>query len=135
MSKQRKQTERGVEMKKILSTILLIVMCLSLCACGSKTDKINEALQGKWAAVWQVGDNVIGRYYIFKDNTYMTARVTANAGASEHESGTYEITDSVIQFLPDDGSEGKDLEYSYNEDTGEITLWWSDGIEFEKTEE
>ena len=118
-------------MKKILSIILVMLMCMSLCACGSKTDKVEKSLQGSWVAEWRVAGNPIGRYYIFKGDTFTTGRVTAN-GETNKTTGTYEITDSVIQFTSDDGSESKELEYSYNEETGEITLWWNDSIQFVK---
>lgn len=118
-------------MKKILSIILVMVMCLSLCACGSKTDKIKDAMQGTWVAEWTAIGKNISRYYTFKGNKYTTGGDAA-LGELATETGTFEITDSVIKFTPDDNSEHKDIEYSYNEETGEIILWWNDDVQFQK---
>lgn len=35
-------------------------------------------------------------------------------------------------MIPDDGTDGNDLDYTYNKSSGTITLWWSDDVQFEK---
>ena len=114
-------------MKKIIAILLLIVVCFSFCACGN----VKNALQGSWIAKWSVMDTELSRYYTFKGNTYTTGG-TAMFGELDVVTGTYEIKDSTIHLIPDDGSEGGDLVYSYDNKTGKITLWWSDNIQFEK---
>lgn len=118
-------------MKKYIAVLMVFVMVCSLCACGNKTDDIQDALQGTWEASWIAFGKNISREYVFKGNTYTTSGVSID-GAIDPETGTIEIEESVIHTIPDDGSDGKDLEYSYNEKTGTITLWWSDEIELEK---
>jgi hypothetical protein len=73
----------------------------------------------------------ISRYYTFKGETYTTGGV-AVLGELETETGTFEINGSTIKLIPDDGSEPNELDFTYNEKTGEITLWWNDDVQFEK---
>ena len=118
-------------MKKIITLILVAIMCLSLVACGSNEDNINDALQGSWVASWTAMGQNISRYYTFKGNTYTTGGV-AILGELDTKTGTFEIKDSTIKLIPDDGSESSELDFTYNEKTGELTLWWNDDVQLEK---
>ncbi len=118
-------------MKRIMSLLLVVVMCLSLVACGGNDKEISNALQGTWVAKWTAMGKSISRYYTFKGETYTTGGV-AVLGELETETGTFEINGSTIKLIPDDGSESNELDFTYNEKTGEITLWWNDDVQFEK---
>ena len=118
-------------MKKIIALILVAMMCLSLCACGGNDDNIKDALQGSWIARWTAMGQSISRYYTFKGNTYTTGGV-AILGELEPTTGVFVIHNSTIELIPDDGSEPSELEFTYNEKSGELTLWWNDDVQFEK---
>ena len=104
-------------------------MCFSLVACGG--NKVSDALQGSWVANWSFMGNKLSRYYTFKGDKYTTGGVAA-LGELETSTGTFEIKGSKIHLIPDDGSKGRDLDFTFNETTGEITLWWNDDVQFEK---
>lgn len=117
--------------KRSIAVFLAIVMSLfCFVGCGTKQN-VKDALQGTWVAQWTTLGRPISRYYQFKGDTYTTGG-KAYFGEVDTETGTYEIKDSVIHLIPDDGSDGRDLEYTYNETTGTVTLWWSDDVQFQK---
>ena len=118
-------------MKRIIPLLLVVVMCLSLVACGGNDKEISNALQGTWVAKWTAMGQSISRYYTFKGETYTTGGV-AVFGEVETKTGTFEINGSTIKLIPDDGSKPNELDFTYNEKTGEITLWWNDDVQFEK---
>lgn len=118
-------------MKKFLSLFLVISMLCCLTACGSKNNDVNNALQGKWVAKWTAEGVNISRYYSFKNDSYTTGG-RALFGELDTENGTYKINGNKVVLTPDDGSEGKSLDYTYNEKSGELTLWWNDDVMFEK---
>lgn len=121
-------------MKKLFALLLALVLCLSLCACGgANKDDIREELQGTWRASWTTDGARISRYYTFEGDRYTTGGVAFIVGELEPKSGTYKISNSTIRLTPDDGSEGNELDYSYDKETGTLTLWWSDDIELVKT--
>lgn len=117
-------------MKKGLCLFLALILCLSLCACSSKGD-VKDALQGTWTASWTAMGQQISRYYTSKGDTYTTGGI-AIFGTLEPETGKYKIKGSTIHLIPDDGSDGKDLDYTYNSKTGTVSLWWNDDIQFER---
>ena len=118
-------------MKKIIAILCILILCISVIACERTDAKIHDALQGSWVAKWTAAGKNIERYYTFKGNTYTTGG-TALFGKLETKTGRFEIRDSTIHLIPDDGSNGKDLDYTYNKDSGEITLWWNDDVQFQK---
>ncbi len=118
-------------MKKILALMLVSAMSLTLAACGGNSDDVRDALQGTWVAQWTFMGNKISRYYTFKGDSYTTGGRRAS-NAIEPETGTFEVKGDTIHLIPDDGTDGKDLDYTYNKSSGTITLWWSDDVQFEK---
>ncbi len=121
-------------MKKLVALILIFILVLGMVGCGGKEDDtatVRDALQGTWVANWSVMGKDLNRYFTFKDDTYTTGGKSI-LGALDRETGKYEIEESSIHFVPDDGSESFDLDYSYNKDLGTIILWWNDEIQFER---
>lgn len=121
-------------MKKVLSMIMVLALCLSLCACGNNKEKVKNSLQGTWKAKWSSEGKNLSRYYSFEGESYTTGGV-AYFGELEVETGIFEINDSCIHLIPDDGSEPIDLVYTFDKTSGEIELWWADEIPFEKVGE
>ena len=119
-------------MKKFIALLCIFILCVSLVACGGdEKDKIHDELQGTWTAEWNYKGTNINRYYTFKGDKYTTGG-SAVFGALDIETGTFEIRESTIHLIPDDGSDENDLDYTYNKSSGKITLWWNDDIQFEK---
>lgn len=96
-------------MKKALSLILALVMCLSLCACGG-TASIDEALHGKWIA-----ENGDGGIYTFDNGRFTCETVISglNLGAKE---GGYKISNNVIKLSYDNGVKSE-LKFTYENGT------------------
>lgn len=120
-------------MKKTITTVLasiLIFSCSFFIACGDNKQDIKSAMQGTWSAEWTAYGAPISRYYTFKGDTYTTGGV-AYLGKLNIESGTYEIKDTVIHLISNDGST-KDLEYTYDKKTNTFILWWNNDIQFQK---
>lgn len=118
-------------MKKIISLFLVVAIGFSLTACGIKDEQIRNALQGSWIANWTMLGKPLSRYYTFKGDTYTTGGV-AVWGVVDKKTGIFEISNGTIKLIPDDGSDGGELDFTYNESSGEIILWWGDEIQFEK---
>ena len=120
-------------MKKLLTVSIALVLVLSLVSCGVNNNQVQNALQGKWIAEWKLGQLELNHYYIFKGDTF-TGGGRAAFGDTTKEAGKYEITDSEIHLIDDSG--GNTLEYSYDENSETITLWWSKGnnIQFHKVD-
>lgn len=118
-------------MKKIIVVLLILVMCIPLVACGGNEDEIQNALQGSWVAEWTAYGQSISRTYTFKGNNYTTSGITV-FGSKDVKTGTFEVKDSTIHLISDDGSSESDLDFSYNKKTGELILWWNDDIQFQK---
>lgn len=57
-------------MKKTIAILLVLVICVSLGACGSDKEAVKNALQGSWTSKWTNQGTQISRYYTFKGNTY-----------------------------------------------------------------
>ena len=50
-------------MKKALSLLLLLIMCLTLCACGNNDKEMIDKFEGKKLSTSEKKDGVDGRYY------------------------------------------------------------------------
>lgn len=134
-------------MKKALSLVLALVLCLSLCACGNKlhkqADEVAEKLDGVWSTTWTAPLGKMEMVFKFEHND-------GNAGTVEyyfmcdgdvltHQTGTYGVsiqTDGTVELaylaeIDKDGNTKKlekvmenTLNYSY--ENGEIKLSFSD---------
>lgn len=117
-------------MKKIcilLSLVLVISMLFS--ACGSFNNFKNEkaALVG---GTFAGGNGLFVRTYSFEaDGTYYGTHTiyVGDFTSTNESSGTYEIKKDVIKLTNENG-EYTELSYSYNSDTGKITLHLNDEV-------
>ena len=87
-------------MKKLITLPLVLLMALSLAACGGGKNysKIDDALQGTWVAE----DDEMSFKLIFNNGT-ITAQTYFFGELAREVSGTYEIEDGVISFNYDKG--------------------------------
>ena len=134
-------------MKKSISWFLLLVMCISLCACGGQQDnneKIAEALQTDWKyeAMLELSTEsaVMPIQYTFQNGTVigkmnLGGEDPAYEAALIRASGTYEIADGKIilnwteytVLLPWPRDLDNELNYSFEK--GTLHLFSEDNIE------
>ena len=85
-------------MKKALSLILALVMCLSLCACGGNKATLKD-YSGKWVREeWtntKTGAVVNVTVYLYEDGTYKKEVNNSIDGYQEYQ-GTWEIEKDTI---------------------------------------
>ena len=57
----------GLKMKKILALIMVVIVCVSLCACGNKKDKSNKSAQTEITGIndfkWGMTKNEVKKDY------------------------------------------------------------------------
>ena len=96
-------------MKKAISLLMALVMCLSLCACGNKLDKqadeVAEKLDGAWAAVWNAPVGEMAYLYEFEHGGGSAGKVECyivlDGDVLQHYKGTYGVsiqTDGVVDL-------------------------------------
>lgn len=93
-----------MNMKKAMSLLLVLVLCLSLCACGGSSEKkvLEEQLEGvSWLGQEWLDDSVmLITYYIFNEGTVSGAVDAYNGGTKNlpvtRVYGTYQIEDGAI---------------------------------------
>ena len=99
-------------MKKALSLILALVLCLSLVACGEKTPKADpaEAIVGEWSGtyIWQgvkltsngaelnTGDTVDFTMSVFKGGAIEIIRENPENEYKTTSTGKWEVSDGVL---------------------------------------
>ena len=117
-------------MKKALSLLLALVMCLSLCACGVSKEKVEEGvskekveeeLQGIWEHIWYSSrDGFTHCVFLEFDDGSLDYTVMRNGDvASRH--GYYVITNKVVEIWFDgEGEPFAELTYKYED--GELSL-------------
>lgn len=101
-------------MKKLVAVLLVVVMLLSLCACGADTGEVNAALQGTWRGV----TGAVTTQYKFGDGKFESSVVAAGISMGGN-AGTYEITGSKIMLRFNDGRTDK-IPYKFK--NGTLTL-------------
>ena len=96
-------------MKKILAIGIVLIICISLCACGISKE---EAI-GTWSASWVYnGNNISSAFVLEVDGTF--SEVTyRNGSLSSTLTGTYEIEGSKV-FLYENGNKGSFMEFKYS---------------------
>ena len=124
-------------MKKALSLILVLVMCLSLCACGGEKKVKKELIQRPWSyeemvkTTYEDGSSISTRevteynfsnsgtvgYYHSVDCYYIGGQSNIS---KEKKNGTYTIEKDEIIISYDDGKDTI-LKYEYN--NGELKIY------------
>ena len=88
-------------MKRVLSLLLALVMCFTLCACSPEPNVIKEELQGYWFYYSESGSTM----YLFEDDLFSWVSVIDGITIS-NEVGTYTIQGNNINLNynnPDSG--------------------------------
>ncbi|MBQ6893853.1 MAG: hypothetical protein IJN48_06565 [Clostridia bacterium] len=106
-------------MKKFVAlSLAVIIIAVSLSACGANVKEVDAALQGSWSYSWyaSLADTYCVSMYVFEDGYAGYAFV----GANEYSyGGTYKIKGNTIVCTWDDG--GTDvLKYSFK--NGDLTI-------------
>ncbi len=106
-------------MKRLICLLLVLICVFSLCACGNKANKVNDAIQGTWSKTSDTGQVIS---VAFREGTCNLKFSNAKLGYSDKYSGKYEILDNTIKCVCD----GKYwlVDYTYNDKAGTIVLWW-----------
>ena len=91
-------------MKKVLSFVLVLALCLSLCACFGTTAE--KELQGTWEH-----ENGMATY-IFFEGRFSCETIVAGMSLGIKE-GSYEISDTAIVLHYDNGVDAE-LSYTFN---------------------
>ena len=108
-------------MKKALSLILALVLCLSLCACGNKTLTLEDLSD------IYVQDDETGVYFTFEDGT-MTVEIIYYVESSASPSGKIAYKrESFTKPYTLEGEhhvivEGKEYYYEIDEEDGTVTF-------------
>lgn len=76
-------------MKRAISFILAVMMCLSLCACGSELT--SGDLIGVWSGSWEYDGNQFNKSIEFNRDGSFIAATYKNNTLSTVEEGTYTI--------------------------------------------
>ena len=119
-------------MKKVIVTILALMLMLAMVGCGNDTAEENEVMSylTKYNWYYEIGwkYDMIEMYQFNSDNTYKSV-IDSTLSQSFHE-GTFEINTSkdTIRFKPSDGS-GYTWTYSLYSDGMKL---FSDSKEFQK---
>lgn len=111
-------------MKRLFALLLALVMCLSLCACGSNEEDIKKALIGDWIHYGGIGAFAGSQTYSFAEDGRVLYIRTDTMGTDPVKVGNYEIEDGYIEIvysqlfnLEDDSltdySGSHSLEYTY----------------------
>ena len=87
--------------KKALSLVLLLVLCLTLTSC--KVSK--EDLVGTWTGLWTYEGNSYVRTFVLEDDDTYSAILYKNGDLYEIESGVYEIDGKTVS-LYETGEQG-----------------------------
>lgn len=85
-------------MKKVLSLILALVMCLYLCSCGVSKEKVEEDLQGTWEYAWYASAVGFDCSLIYEFDDGRLIKTSIRNGETSSEKGFYIITDEEIEI-------------------------------------
>ena len=118
-------------MKKALSLLLALMMCLSLCACGVSKEKVEEGvskekveeeLQGTWERTWYSSrDGFTHIVFLEFDDGSLDYTVIRNGDVAGSRHGYYVITNKVVEiWFAGEGEPFAELTYKYED--GELSL-------------
>lgn len=125
-------------MKRIVNICMILTAAIFIfTGCGiaasapTREERVESALQGTWFAdasniMW----NDIYVELSFASGTYTK---TVSMGAlSETLSGEYTISENTVDLTGENGNYNYSLDYTFNEESGDIVLWWSSGKQLVK---
>ena len=92
-------------MKRTLSIITMLFICLTLCSC-SNSASVENALQGTW-----ISENGDGGIYIFDNGNFSCETVISGMSLGAKE-GKYKISSNTIKLSYDNGVDAE-LEFIY----------------------
>jgi len=95
-------------MKKTIALILVLVICLSLVACGPS----QEDVVGIWTGKWTYEGNTIEKTLLLSPDGTYGALTYKNGALDKLEGGTYEISGKEVELHPD-GNTGITTPYDY----------------------
>ena len=114
-------------MKKALSLILALVLCLSLCACGVSKEngvskeKVEEELQGIWEHTFYSSADGFTHMVFFEFHEGSLDYTVYRGGDVVSRHGYYVITNKVVEIWFDgEGEPFAELTYKYED--GELSL-------------
>ena len=84
-------------MKKVISFVLVLVLCVSLCACGGKVKVSNEELIGQWVSSDGTGFVLLESGNVVKHASLEEA-VDVSVGIT---AGTWEVEDGYLIIITD----------------------------------
>lgn len=103
-------------MKKTVAIVLCVVVCLSLCACGSAEEELQKGIWCRERTV--MGSKMLQEFEFEADGSFVcTLRI--NGTFKGLEMGTYKMGDSQIVLTYESGDEIK-MDYTY--ESGKLTL-------------
>lgn len=94
--------------KRLISIILVCILCLSLCACGISED---EAV-GTWSGAYEYNGNDFATAFTLEENGDYIKITFKNGSLSSSETGTWEVKGGKV-ILHEGGNKGVSTEYKY----------------------
>lgn len=114
-------------MKKILALLMVLLLGISLCACGSaNSGNVEAQLKGKWQM--DAGEAVTAIYSF--SNGSVSCQTTAMGITLDPNEGTYDITNSQIVITWTNNGKSVEFDYTLNDDG--LTLKSEDGTSLYK---
>ena len=107
-------------MKKAFCIILLVVLLLSLTACGNQTGMLTALKDGVWTRKSVILGTVFIKTYDFGNDGHVDMASTTG-GKTSYTSATYEVQADKIVLTYDDG-EIMNIEYTYENGNLELFL-------------
>ena len=120
-------------MKKVLSLILVLVMCLSLCACGTNPAEVKtDLVKGKWSGYLSFTSNFFGvecyGYFDFhEDGTVDYSHMRGDDRWEPANGATYQIRDGEILLTCKGWGDDTIERIKYEYKNGELRLTFMDG--------
>lgn len=104
-------------MKKIISLMLVFILCFSLCACGSSKGMSEAVAMELNGSHWEIGQSGKGASWSFNDGRVEIT--TYIMGLEMSDTGSYEVTDKCIKFNWDEADNGRvdELYYTFENNT------------------
>lgn len=114
-------------MKRVLLLILVLALCLGLCACGPSEEEVKDAIiKETWLGHGETEYSKITYLVNFSNSNWATIDCYySSTGTSNYWEGTYEIRND--QIIVSDSDSGRDFFIDYTYSSGEISMTLNDG--------